>query len=115
MGGNPRLQSRVRVWVACPASVSAGVRQKKLGQEKKRGMKGEGEKRKRSSFLPPPTSFIFFFCSPFNFRAIVSLSKGVFEERTTGSEAISLLICLDATKFMLPSFFTLTEAICPKF
>ena len=32
-------------------------------------------------------------------------SKGVFEERTTGSEAISLLICLDATKFILPSFF----------
>ena len=114
MGGNPRLQSRVRVWVACPASVSAGVRQKKLGQEKKRGMKGEGEKRKRSSFSPLPL-LSFFFCSPFNFRAIVSLSKRVFEERTTGSEAISLLICLDATKFMLPSFFTLTEAICPKF
>ena len=28
----------------------------------------------------------------------MSLSKGVFEEQTTGSEAISLLICLDTTK-----------------
>ena len=41
-----------------------------------------------------------------------SLSKGVFERRTsTGSEAFSLLICLDDRKFVLYSFFTLIETI----
>ena len=34
------------------------------------------------------------------------LSKGVFERRTsTGSEAVSLIICIDATKFVLVSSF----------
>ena len=38
--------------------------------------------------------------------------EGVFERRTsTGSEDVSLLICLDAIKFVLPSFFTLVETI----
>ena len=42
--------------------------------------------------------------------------KDVFEQRTsTGSKALSLLICLDAyNKFVLLSFFTLIEMICPK-
>ena len=41
-----------------------------------------------------------------------SLSKGVFERRTsTGSKAFSLLICLDDIKFVLHSFFTLIETI----
>ena len=39
--------------------------------------------------------------------------KGVFERRTpTGSEALSVLICLDDTKFGLLSAFTLLEMIC---
>ena len=39
----------------------------------------------------------------------------VFERRTsTGSEAFSLFICLDATKFVLPSFFSLTKTIYPR-
>ena len=41
-------------------------------------------------------------------------SKDVFERRTpTGSEAFSLLVCFDATKFVFLSFFTLIEMICP--
>ena len=38
-----------------------------------------------------------------------------FEQRrkSTGSEPFSLLICLDATKFVLLSVFTLLETICP--
>ena len=32
--------------------------------------------------------------------------------KSTGSEPFSVLICLDATKFVLPSVFTLKEAIC---
>ena len=39
------------------------------------------------------------------------LSKGVFERRTsTGSEVISLIVCLEATKFVLVSVVIL----CPK-
>ena len=38
----------------------------------------------------------------------------VFVRRTlTGSEPFSGLVCLDATQFVLPSVFTLKEAICP--
>ena len=33
---------------------------------------------------------------------------------STGSESFSLEICLDATKFVLLSFFTLITTICPK-
>ena len=32
---------------------------------------------------------------------------------STRSEPFSLLICLDATKFVLPSVFTLIVTICP--
>ena len=44
-------------------------------------------------------------------------SKDVFERRTsTGSDAFSLSVCFDATKFVLLSFFTLIEMmICPIF
>ena len=43
---------------------------------------------------------------------IGNLSKDVFERRTsTGSEAFSLLICLDANKFVLLSFFSLIKMI----
>ena len=44
-----------------------------------------------------------------------SLSKDVFEQCTsTGSEAISLFICLDANKFVLLSFFSLIKTIYPR-
>ena len=45
-----------------------------------------------------------------------SLSKDVFKQRTsTGREAFSLSLCLDAyNKFVLLNFFTLIETICPK-
>ena len=33
---------------------------------------------------------------------------------STGSEAFSLFICLDANKFVLLSFFTIIETIYPK-
>ena len=40
------------------------------------------------------------------------LSKGVFERRTsTGSEVFSLIVCLDATKFVLVSVVILVETI----
>ena len=43
---------------------------------------------------------------------IGTLSKDVFERRTsTGSEAFSLFICLDANKFVLLSFFSLIKTI----
>ena len=48
-------------------------------------------------------------------RIIGNLSKDVFERRTsTGSEAFSLLICLDANKFVLLSFFSLIKTIYPR-
>ena len=44
-----------------------------------------------------------------------SLSKGVFERRTsTGSEAFFLLTCLDDRKFVFLSFFTVIEVIWRK-
>ena len=44
-----------------------------------------------------------------------SVSTDVFERRTSiESKAFSLLICLDAIKFVLPSVFTLIETICPQ-
>ena len=44
-----------------------------------------------------------------------SLSKDVFERRTsTGSEAFSLYICLDANKFIFLNFFSLIKRIYPR-
>ena len=44
-----------------------------------------------------------------------NLSKDVFERRTsTGSEVFSLLICLDANKFVLLSFSSLIKTIYPR-
>ena len=44
-----------------------------------------------------------------------TLSKDVFERRTsTGSEALSLFICLDANKLVLLSFFSLLKTIYPR-
>ena len=48
-------------------------------------------------------------------QVLGSLSKGVVERRaSTGSRAFSLFLCLDATKFVLPIAFTVTETIWPK-
>ena len=48
------------------------------------------------------------------YRIIGCLSSDVFERRTsTESKPFSLLICLDATKFVLLSVFTLMETIRP--
>ena len=45
-------------------------------------------------------------------EAIGTLSKDVFEQRkSTGSEAFSLFICVDAHKFVLLSFFSLIKTI----
>ena len=57
--------------------------------------------------------------STFTLRATLHtlgrLSKDVFERRTsTGSEAFSLIIRLDANKFVLASVFILVETILPK-
>ena len=44
--------------------------------------------------------------------SIGSLSRDVFERRTsTGSELFSLLVCLDANKFVLLSFFSPLKTI----
>ena len=46
---------------------------------------------------------------------LANLSKDVFERRTsTGSKDFSLLICLDANKFVLLSFFSLIKTIYPR-
>ena len=52
------------------------------------------------------------FNSQESFLIIESLSKDVFERRTsTGSEVFSLTICLEAKKFVLLSFFSLIRTI----
>ena len=44
-----------------------------------------------------------------------SLSKHVFDPHTsTGNQAFSLFICLDANKFVLLTFFSLIKAIHPR-
>ena len=49
------------------------------------------------------------------FSLLGTLSKDVFERRTsTGSEAFSLSICLDANKLVLLSFFSLLKTIYPR-
>ena len=48
-------------------------------------------------------------------KSLGTLSKDVFEARTsTGSEAFSLFICLDANKLVLLSFFSLLKTIYPR-
>ena len=48
------------------------------------------------------------------YKVIGTLSKDVFERRTsTGSEAFSLFICLDTTKFILLSFLSPIKTIHP--
>ena len=56
-----------------------------------------------------------FSRSLYNYSAIRSLSKDVFERRTsTGSEVFFSFICLDSNKFVLLSFFSLIKTICPR-
>ena len=48
-------------------------------------------------------------------ESIGNLSKDVFERRTsTGSEAFFLVICLDAIRFSLLTFFSLLKTIYPR-
>ena len=87
-----------------------GSSSRKLGQEKERYMKGERKERKERKtayFLPLPLLPFFFLLS-------FQLSRNS-EERTTGSEAISLLIYLHATKFILPSFLLLQRRFARNF
>ena len=57
----------------------------------------------RSKIPPPPITFLI----------VRLLSKDVFGRHTsTGSESFSLLICLDANKFVFLRIFSLTESIC---
>ena len=47
--------------------------------------------------------------------ALGTSSKDIFERRTsTGSDAFSLFICLDANKLVLLSFFSLLKTIYPR-
>ena len=51
----------------------------------------------------------------FKLGKLGTLSKDVFERRTsTGIEALSLFICLDANKLVLLSFFSLLKTIYPR-
>ena len=79
-----------------------------------------GRRKRRESLLPSssfpsrPARFLFLSPRP-HYDTKESLSKGVFERRTsTGSEAFSLLTCLDDIKFVFLSFFTVIEAIWQK-
>ena len=48
-------------------------------------------------------------------KTIGTISKDVFKRHTsTGSEAFSLFICLDANKLVLLSFFSLFKTIYPR-
>ena len=61
-----------------------------------------------------PSPGLLRHCRPF-FLFMGTLSKDVFERRTsTGSEAFSLFICLDANKLVLLSFFSLLKTIYPR-
>ena len=56
-----------------------------------------------------------FICKVLFRSSLASLSKDVFERRTsTGSEAFYLSICLDANKFVLLTFFSLLKTIYPR-
>ena len=60
----------------------------------------------------PPGRRVYPSSSSSSSSSIGSLSKDVFEGRTsTGSEPFSLFICLDANKFVLLSFFSLIKTI----
>ena len=66
--------------------------------------------------------FHLYSCSKHNLSTTLlangvngALSNDVFERRTsTGSEAFSLFICLDANKLELLSFFSLLKTIYPR-
>ena len=65
-------------------------------------------------------SFLFFLVLKYcieraRLLKLGTLSKDVFERRrSTGSEAFSLFICLDANKLVLLSFFSLLKTIYPR-
>ena len=82
-------------------------------------------------FMSPETLVCYRFHGPWKLHALniisvmkqylqflsllESLSKDVFERRMSiGSEVFSIFICLDADKFVLPSFFSLIKTIYPR-
>ena len=68
----------------------------------------------RAQYIPFPSYKKRSSC-PCGTLLLGTLSKDVFERRTsTGSEAFSLFICLDANKLVLLSFFSLLKTIYPR-
>ena len=101
-----------------PPPIPAGYPNKNSNDRKIESARGTMRRRKRreslllsSRFPSCPARFLFLSPRP-PYDTKESLSKGVFERRTsTGSEAFSLLTCLDDIKFVFLSFFTVIEAI----
>ena len=81
-------------------------------RQEKRKKKGE-ERAKLLSLLTPKTFAKFCFPLMPELRKLIgNLSRDVFERHTlTGSEALSLFICLDTDKFVLLSVFSLIKRI----
>ena len=100
------------------AEAPAGYPNNDSNNRKTESARGTMGRRKRREFLllsspfpSCPARFLFLFPRP-PYDTKESLSKGVFERRTsTGSEAFSLLTCLDDIKFLFLSFVTVIEAI----
>ena len=56
---------------------------------------------------------LFVLCACLTIRSLGSLSKGVFERRTSNGSEVSLILKrLEATKFVFLSVFTIKETIC---
>ena len=56
---------------------------------------------------------LFVVCTCLTIRSLGSLSKGVFERRTSNVSEVSLILKrLEATKFVFLSVFTIKETIC---
>ena len=80
------------------------------------------KKKKKKLYLPWTFELadVFYLIIPRGWQTrllitLGTLSKDVFERRTsTGSEALSLFICLDANKLVLLSFFSLLKTIYPR-
>ena len=56
---------------------------------------------------------LFVLCACLTIRSLGSLSKGVFERRTSNGSEVSLILKrLEATKFVFLRVFTIKETIC---
>ena len=66
------------------------------------------------SSLPKNALYLVYWISQSKGDALgITLGSSV-KQTSTWSKAFYCLICLDATTFVLPGVFTLTETICPK-